>query len=275
MGKMLFGNTAGLQNNFTGTIKKILLTRTNKEFDKSINTLATELKNKGYLKLECPYDNSLIKGIKTKYDNMIEDDKYSSLGSEYEGKVYSRFFFHAHKYIQELAYLLTNDIISIIEAYYGGYFKVKHVTFWRNYYVPAELVTKKEMFSNNWHCDRRETDILKLFVNLSDVADKNGPFHIQSRKRTKELIKGGFGTRADYKLPVEVLEDPNYVVKGTGPIGTVMIANTEVCLHRAGTPDKGEFRDMIQFQFVPSKKPLPSDWINEVSADVQEQRMMK
>ena len=39
------------------------------------------------------------------------------------------------------------------------------------------------------------------------LPEKDGPFTVQSKVRTKELIKAGFGNRDHYDLPLNVLED--------------------------------------------------------------------
>ena len=77
----------------------------------------------------------------------------------------------------------------------------------------------------------------------------------------------GFKSRANYNLSEQVLEDENYVFKGIGSPGTTYLANTELCLHRAGTPKIGHHRDVIQIRFQRSKKPILDDWINNIEHD--------
>lgn len=241
--------------------------RSDNSYNESTYNLVSELKTKGFLKLGRVFNDSVIEVIRSKFNHMIDDDKYSFASSEYLGKVYNRQIRYNPSPIPELANLLTSDMISLLEALYGGHFQVKRVTASRNYHIPPEILSKKELLSSNWHCDRNPIQLWKLFVLLLDVTDENGPTHIQSKERTKELIKKGFGSRADYKLPVEALEDTNYVVKLTGPPGTVMIANTELCLHRAGVPTAGKTRDLVMFQFEPSSQPLMDDWLYHPDLD--------
>jgi hypothetical protein len=54
------------------------------------------------------------------------------------------------------------------------------------------------------------------------------------------------------------------VVKFTGDAGSAILANTEHCFHRAGFPDEGNIRDIIQFQFTPARDPLSDNWTNDV-----------
>ena len=135
------------------------------------------------------------------------------------------------------------------------------VVAYRNYAVPAGIA-EGEIYSSNWHCDARRPSLLKLMLNISDVTDQDGPFHVVSRQRTRTLLTMGFKNRHDYGLPDDVMEDPQHVVKLVGPSGTGMLCCTYRCLHRAGIPAPGRHRDLLRMVFVPSARPLADDWVN-------------
>jgi len=275
IGKKLYGNTIGFKKNIAGR-KNILITNTisgyvkNENYDPSIK----ELKEKGFLQMVSPYDQSLIQEIQNKFSEKIMNDKSSHINSQYENQIFMRVSYKANKNFPELSKLLTKELIRKIEDWYHGYFKVKYLTFWRNYHVPSDLISK-DLISNNWHCDYDKPDIFRMFVYLSDVDKDCGPFHIQSHKRTKELMKMGYGTRIDYKISLEKLEDPNHVVKCMGPAGSITLCNNSLCLHRAGIPEVSKQRDIVQFFFVPSRKPLPENWLDYVEDDPQEDLQRK
>jgi len=270
IGKKLYGNTIGLQKNIAGRTN-MLITNAKSDYNKSKTTDSsiTELKQKGFLVIKCPYEQSLIHEIRNKYNEKIMNDEYSHINSQYEDQVFSRSSYRAHKNFPELSKLLTKEVIKIVEEWYQGYFRVKHVTFWKNYHVPPELATK-DLLSSNWHCDFDKPDLYRMLVYLSEVDEDCGPFHIQSQQRTKELVKMGFGNRSNYQISTEILEDPNHVVKCTGPAGSIVLCNNSLCLHRAGIPGVGKVRDIVQFLFVPSNKPLPENWIDNIEDDPQE-----
>ena len=270
--KVIYGNVAGFRENLAGR-RKLSSTRSKLNIDKSKEPLIKELKKNAVLGLGNPYDKSLLEIIQKKYNSIIENEEHSYVRTEYKGKVYSRTPKLAHKNIPELSQLLTEDIIQLIEGWYNGHFQVRYLICWRNYHVPPEVVKEAETFSDRWHCDRRNTDIFKLFVNLSDVTDKDGPFHIQTISRTKELLKMGFRSRHKYNVSNETLLDPNRVIKAVGSVGTALLCNTELCLHKAGIPEKGHFRDIIQFQFIASKTPLADNWIEKIEMKPHEMRM--
>ena len=77
----------------------------------------------------------------------------------------------------------------------------------------------------------------------------------------------GFKGRHDYGLPIEVVEDPKHVVKLVGPPGTAVLCNPQLCLHRADIPAKGQIRDIIEFRFRPSNKPLDENWNNTIEEE--------
>jgi len=271
-GKKYFQNAAGYSNNEEGR-KNILNAQSKSNIKKSSDDRIKKMHDLGVLSLGLPYDKELIKNIQKKYNKMIEDDKYSSRRDlAKRGEVYSRQIITASKSIPELAELLTEDIKHLIEGYYNSHFRVKYLICWRNYHVPDDVLQTTETFSDRWHCDERTIDFFKLFVILSDVTDDDGPFHIMTIPRVKELIDLGFGNRSNYKLPIDDIEEENNLIRATGNAGTALLCNTEFCLHKAGIPKKGHVRDIIQFQFVPSTEPLAENWIENV--DVKWDKMI-
>ena len=159
--------------------------------------------------------------------------------------------------------------MKIIEGYYGGHFKVTRIAMFRNLHTPKEIESTKETFSNYWHCDARDLKYLKLFVLLKDVTDDDGPFHIISQQRTKQLMKMGFGTREDYNVSEQELEDPEHTLKVVGKTGMAYFANAQLCLHKAGMPSENHHRDVIQFVFEPSDEPLGENWIERFKQDTK------
>lgn len=257
MSKKMYGNASGFLSNFVGRKK---LTKDNLK--------PSKFRDNGYDALGIPYENDLIEKIVSKYNKLITDDKYA-LKRFNNDEVYRIELKNASKVIPELGGLINKKITTLLEDYYGSHFAVKVVSCWRNYNIKEDYIkgTKKEFFSSRWHCDRLSVEKAKLFVNLTDVTEKDGPLHLQPRPRTKELIKMGFGSREDYKLSQDILEDPKHVIKAVGPKGSAIFANTSFCFHRAGIPEPGHYRDIVEFVFVPSSEPLAENWIEHIDPE--------
>jgi len=259
VGKLLFKNTAGLEANLKGRKSRKMMAKYNTK-EQSKNPKVLELKKNGYVNLEVPFDNEILQKVLENYNRMIEDEEFSFVRSENNGKVYSRMINRAHKQIPQIKNMITRELKELFSEYFGGNFQIVYTAMWRNYHVPPEVQAEKEIFSSKWHCDGANTEEITLFINLSDVKEKNGPLHIQSFERTKELIKLGFKTRQDPDLPLNVIDDQKYVVKHMGPPGSTILANSSKCMHKAGIPEAGVLRDIMQFRIDPSIEPLRDDW---------------
>ena len=260
-GKKLFGNTVGFKRNLVGTKELSKGKKLNLQND---NPLAFELQKNQFLLLPNFFTNSLIDDVRTQYDQLIENDDTSIQLSVVDGKSYSRHIMKPLSNLPILKKFIDEKIMKILSDFYGRNFMVKQVNCFRNYHVPQEIATKHEMFADHWHCDRRNISEIKLFVCLRDVTEKDGPFHVQTLERTKQLMKLGFGTREDYNISKDELENHQFMKSGIGSSGTAYFANANLCLHKAGIPESGHFRDLINFVFVPTDDPLPDDWEKNV-----------
>jgi len=275
LGKKFYGNTSGFKKNLSGKKNQLLAkTQSNYHKNENVDPSIIELKKKGFLIFERQVDQKTIHEIQKKYEEIINDDRYSHIRAQNEGKIVSRATFHAHKNFPELSKLLTKELIKKIEGWYEGYFRVKRISCWRNYHLPPEIASK-DIIANRWHCDQDPSDLYGIIIVLSDVGEDCGPFTIQSIERTKELMKMGYGTRESYNIPQEVLEDPKHVVKCVGIAGTGILCNNERCLHKAEVPGPGKQRDVVEFLFVPSNKPLPANWLENVEDDPEEEFLRK
>lgn len=260
LGRAIFKNTAGLRFNLQGSISNYKIKKSVKD------PRALELFTKGLLNLGRPYDQNLINSIRKKFEQQIEDKNFSIIRSHYGGKVYGRMLFNPIKNIPEMKELLNEDLIKLLGEYYQN-FKIVHVYGFRNHHIPPEIIKETEMLSSGWHCDKINTSRIKLMVYLTDVTEKDGPFFVHTKERTRELIEMGFENREKVNLSDDNMNDPKYLKKFVGPSGTAGMANTGLCLHRATIPEKGRYRDVLHFQFEPSDNPLPRDWENYVVDD--------
>jgi hypothetical protein len=151
--------------------------------------------------------------------------------------------------LAEMNLLLTPEINQLITAYFGGPPAVQLSCARRNQHIPSAIAQEYDIYSNSWHCDNEPADRIKMFVALSDISSDCGPLHLLPRPRTRDILKQGFKHRDEYGLPLEVIEDPNFLITFTAAVGSVMFVNVTQCLHRAGIPALGHYRDIAEFQF--------------------------
>jgi hypothetical protein len=225
------------------------------------NGKGSSFKNLGYATKEVPYDSKLVARIKELYLTKIEDPQFSQVkkGRNFDSPiVVSREIKSPIIAIPELAELIDKEVKATIENYYESYFGVGGVEAWRTYHIPESLRSQGEAYSNWWHFDSRPIDNTKLFVNLCDVNDDVGPFHMIPARRSRELVREGY-TNRKVGLPVNEVKE-NKIIKANGPAGAALFCNTELCLHKAGVPSEGRYRDILQFRFLPSGTPLAPNW---------------
>ena len=227
--------------------------------------LAETLAARGYVRLTGLYDPELVEAIRSKMREHIKDPRHTATrqrpGADH--MQYSWYLARPAEVLPEISSLLTAPLIASLENYYRAYVDVLKVKCWRNLHVPPEVYAQREIFSNRYHCDHsRAPGLLKMFYLIDDVSADDGPFLVQPRPRTRELLRRGWRDRDNYVLPREVIEDPEHVMSFMAPAGSVMIANTTNCLHRASNPAAGHHRDIIQIQLVPSARQLAPDWLS-------------
>jgi hypothetical protein len=265
-----FGNTAGISNNWAwsgGGPRRKLRRALLPAFQGHASV--RRLDRDGFLVLDQPCDDLKMAPLAAKFTSLIEDDRYSiaraSAAARHANLFYSRILSNALTLMPELSGVLDAEVQRLVSAYFGGHFEVLDVLAWRNYGPSAEAAGDLELFSDFWHCDRIPATTLKYFVLLEPVDQRKGPLHIQSRRRTRELMRGAFIERGRYNLPLADIESPDHVVKLTGVRGARALCNTVHCLHRAGRPAPGVTRDILQIQFRPSTRPFDLEHLHAIS----------
>jgi len=93
---------------------------------------------------------------------------------------------------------------------------------------------------------------------------------------TREIMRSGFHSRYWISRRARaLLESPARIVYGDGPAGTALFFNAQLCVHRAGIPQAGLHRDMVQFVIDPSPVPLADDWPSHIEHDPAEVQVLR
>jgi len=173
------------------------------------------------------------------------------------------------KYRKKILQLVKRDygdLIHDLEKYYNNKIAISELQIKRNfpldeskdYYQKKTRDKTKEPYSNYYHVDYYVGTYFKMFINLHDVYEDNGPLNIYDIKSTKEFVKeNDYKSRNNYI--VQDLKDKLYI--NTGHKGQTVIANTTKCLHRAGNVKNGQ-RDIIFITFGAIPERLKNDFLD-------------
>lgn len=250
--RLIYGNDAWRVNNFgqnrqlTRLQKQALAPADLQSFD-----LAAQIGRLGYAILDPGYRPGLVEEIRAGYARVIADPQ---AGVDMGGRIKD-----AVRYVQDpvqrvpgLRELVTPRVSSVLDAVYGGHWKILHARMWRiTYLSPAERAYHH--YGNLWHCDQHPITTLKLFVQFTDgVDDEAGAFRFHDVPSTRLIMRAGYrGTGRPLTGPARRLaEDPQRIKLFDVPAGQVAFCNTTRCLHRAGVPlREGATRGMVQITF--------------------------
>lgn len=108
-----------------------------------------------------------------------------------------------------------------------------------------------ELGPRQWHRDREDRKMLKVAVYCSDVTDRGGPFELISRVDRSQ----GVADRYDYMFGTEQelttrlgADYRSAIVSCTGPVGTVVFADTARFFHR-GAPAHDKDRATLFYSY--------------------------
>ena len=142
---------------------------------------------------------------------------------------------------------IINKHDQLITKYLGENFIKKEIMFFKNYNIPSYLESH-DIYSNIWHQDSHDGYMLiKIFLLLEDVGEKDGPFFYLERQFTKKyfpFLRERWSFDKFKTLP-RFKEEISF----TGKKGDYLIINTANCMHRASIPSKS--REMAQLTLKP------------------------
>lgn len=163
------------------------------------------------------------------------------------------------KEIKNHLYDNFKDVIGALKRYYKNDIAVLNVQIKRNYgikdvgyYSQKERNKKFEYFNMYYHCDYYTMNYFKLFINLQDISLSDGPLTFYSINDTKKFVlKSKYKSRNSYNT----LSLDNEI-KNSGKLGDCLILNTPQCIHKAGIPKYGNYRDVLFVNFVALPKKI-------------------
>lgn len=132
-----------------------------------------------------------------------------------------------------------------LSNFYNMKIKLGQVQIKRNFPIPQNYT--KEAYSNFFHCDAYTCNLFKIFINLQEIEDVNGPFILVKKEKAKFFIK-----KSNYKN--RFIYDEKKAVGcyfvNTGQKGDALLCSTSEIIHKAGTVKNGKYRDVLFLDFV-------------------------
>tara|TARA_B100000282_G_scaffold258999_1_gene206557 strand:+ start:320 stop:1222 length:903 start_codon:yes stop_codon:yes gene_type:complete len=254
LGQKIYQNDSGFLANFIGNYvvkrnRKIYkLSRQN-----AINSQSLKIRDSGFSILDFEIDNMILNKICGEFNNYtkkvdVPTDGRLEISSINNDKFYEKF--------SAIEGIFSKKIINILEDYYETSFTIINTHIYRTVYIPKDSTNVEPYGSTEfWHNDSSTTDSIKLFVLLSDTSKNSGPMHIIDKEETKRIVRNGFRKYREGRS-FGVIENSCNVKKFTGKAGKIMIADTNLCLHRGDIPKMNTHRDMLVFYITSSYKPF-------------------
>jgi len=130
--------------------------------------------------------------------------------------------------------------IEQLENYFNCNVVVTDVKMIRNYNHNDQNNLDVEHYSNHFHQDSYLMTYNKIFINLMDISENDGPLEIVPDEMRKSFIKSfNYKDRNDYNTS----GDSSLIYKNTGKKGDCFLFSSPRVFHRAGVPQK--FRDNL------------------------------
>ena len=221
---------------FNFMYKKIFL---NNKFD---NSELIKFHNSGFIKTEINF-----KDIIDEYEPnfFIEDNKDQSKKSsnikikdEYKKAFLSKIENKLQPLIKKLENYLKCDVF------------ISQVKMTRNHYHEDKYNLNISHYSNHFHQDSYLMNYMKIFVNLMDINETDGPLEIIHKENKKQFLKS-FKYKDMYNY--NLFGNKKLIYKNTGKKGESFLFSSTQVFHRAGIPEN--FRDnmMIILLAIPAK----------------------
>ncbi len=222
---------------------------------KNTKNFIEEFHDKGYAKLELD--------VKREVDIISKNFSTSDFIS---GNKYHKLIEPNNNTIEAIKNILNNklnDTKYLLEKYYNSKIFPAYVSIARNLHFKKNKISD-EFFANCFHQDGYVLTHFKIFFNLMDITENDGPLRVISKKKNGKFIKKTkYKDRYDYQ---EISDENEFVHKNIGKKGDTIIFDPTQCLHSATIPAKGHHRDNLAITFVclPNNEGIKKDLLKNL-----------
>ena len=216
-------------------------------------------KNVPYLKNYISLGHQQLKEIPDKYlNNLIlnlnyQNDFLESKKIEFLNNGYFEFT-NTEEIKKSVLNIINEPLKSLVEnlkQFYNSNIVLSSFRIVRNFHINEE----NDIYSNFFHNDKYVCTLIKVFINLHDVGEDNGPMRFINKKDSKKVLKN---MSDDEFIRLQKINDKQILNYNIGKKGGVFICDTTSLIHAAGIPEKGKTRDILFLEFCayPKKKKL-------------------
>ncbi len=149
---------------------------------------------------------------------------------------------------KNLSLKIKNKLLPFIkklENYFNCDVIISDIQASRNFNHSDALNLNVEHFANHFHQDSYMMTYNKIFINLMDINEEDGPLEIIPRENRNSFIKSfNYKDRLNYNL----FGDKNLIKKNVGKIGDCFLFSSPQVFHRAGVPKN--YRDNMQIVLI-------------------------
>ena len=138
-----------------------------------------------------------------------------------------------------------SPLLKKLEKYFNCDVFLSDIEIWRNYNHNDTLNLNVSHFGDHFHQDSYTMTYSKIFVNLMDIEENDGPLEVIPRENRNSFIKSfNYKDMNNYNLS----GDKTLIKKNIGKIGDCCLFSSSQIFHRAGVPKN--YRDNMQITLV-------------------------
>ena len=149
------------------------------------------------------------------------------------------------KYPELADFVLNDTFLQSAIRYFGAVPRLGSIQFW---WSPANSL---QIGSQNWHFDDEDRRQLKVFMNVFEVTETNGPLTFlpaSTSRRIRDEPTHKVGRLED--AAVDAILNGTKPTQAVGPGGAGYLVDTVSCLHQGSRTQAGD-RVVMMIQFIP------------------------
>ena len=210
-----------------------LITLLEKLFLKKSSKRSNLLDKKGFIKIN--------KKSNLNKSKRIIDLVFSSSSKFFFANEYHKRLILSKNNLEELVNLIFDkEFCHFLFSLTGYKYSIDFVGAYENFYIPQKD-QKKSWYANHYHLDKPNSqNMLKVFIPMADIGIDDGPLEVLSINQTKKYF-------SSQKLNKNL--EKFYML---GVLGDIFLCKLNLCMHKAGIPDRGKTTKLIMIQLNPS-----------------------